>query len=48
MDNLWFILAILYGFIVGVIFSTTGAGGAILAGVGHISIFGTLKIHCKH
>ncbi len=33
-------LPVIYGFIVGVVFSTTGAGGAILAGVGHISLFG--------
>lgn len=33
-------LPIVYGFVVGVVFSTTGAGGAILAGVGHMSLFG--------
>lgn len=33
-------MELLWGFIVGLIFSTVGAAGGILAGVGHISIFG--------
>ncbi len=33
-------MEVLWGFIVGLVFSTVGAAGAILAGVGHISLFG--------
>ncbi len=33
-------MTVIYGFLVGLVFSTTGAGGAILASVGHISLFG--------
>ncbi|RLJ71349.1 hypothetical protein BCF55_1649 [Hydrogenivirga caldilitoris] len=34
------LLALLWSFFVGLVFSTVGAAGGILAGVGHISIFG--------
>ncbi len=34
------LLPILWGFFVGVVFTTVGAAGGILAGVGHISLFG--------
>ncbi|MDM7266387.1 MAG: sulfite exporter TauE/SafE family protein [Aquificaceae bacterium] len=33
-------MELLWGFVVGLIFSTVGAAGGILAGVGHLSIFG--------
>ncbi len=35
-----FTMELLWGFVVGLIFSTVGAAGGILAGVGHLSIFG--------
>jgi len=34
------ILALLWGVVIGTVFSTVGAAGGILAGFGHISLFG--------